>query len=446
MHGGSISVESRYEGEYKLDHGTTFYITIPKGKDHFEDKHNVVFVDKGLDESISDSWLIRMRSLKDMRTKPDESIDNATAESIGDDQQSILIVEDNPEMRNFLNMLLKDQYNVNIAVNGQDGLNLAKKILPDLIITDVMMPIMNGYELTRSIKADESLKRIPIIMITAKSEMSNKIEGLEYGADDYLTKPFNSKELLTRVKNLLHLSCLQHELIEINENLQLKVQEQIDKMTKVERLKGYLPPQLVDSILSGENTVNFTNERKKITFFFSDIQGFTAATESLEAEDLSNLLNEYFSVMTDIAHKWGGTIDKFIGDGIMIFFGAPVATNDKDHALRCVKMAIDMQKAMKQLQEKWFQSGLEFCPLIRIGINTGIATVGNFGTEDRLFYSAMGSQVNLASRLESICEPGKILISHPTWALVKDEINCVNERNVEVKGIHRKILVYDVEF
>ncbi|MDP2861869.1 MAG: adenylate/guanylate cyclase domain-containing protein [Desulfobacterales bacterium] len=444
MHGGCISVESKCKEENMHDHGTIFHITIPKGKEHFEGKQGVVFVDKVLDESISDSWLIRMRSLKDIPAESNDAAEPQASISKLEGLPNILVVEDNLEMRNYLKMLLKNNYNINIAVNGQEGLNLANQLQPDLIITDVMMPIMNGYEMTRLIKTDDNLKRIPIIMITAKSELANKIEGLEYGADDYLTKPFNSKELLVRVKNLLQLSSLQQELIYLNESLQDKVKEQIDKITKRDKLKGYLPPQLVDSILNGSSAVSFANERKKLTIFFSDIQGFTTATENLEAEDLSRILNEYFTVMTNIAHKWGGTVDKFIGDGIMIIFGAPAVTDEKDHALRCVKMAIEMQLSMKQLQEKWFQSGLEFCPLIRIGINTGIATVGNFGTEDRLSYTAVGGQVNLASRLESICEPGGILISHSTWALAKDEIGYKNERTVEVKGIHRKVLVYDV--
>jgi class 3 adenylate cyclase len=201
----------------------------------------------------------------------------------------------------------------------------------------------------------------------------------------------------------------------------------------------------VDSIVKGEKHVTFENERRKLTIFFSDIKGFTETTDSMEAEELSLLLNEYLTEMTKIAHKHGGTIDKFIGDAIMIFFGAPESTTEKDQALRCVKMAIEMQNKMTELKGKWFKSGIEYPLEIRIGINTGTATVGNFGAEDRLSYTAIGGQVNLASRLEGLCNPGGILISHSTWANVEYEIPCKVRGKVKVKGINREILVYDVE-
>ena len=164
----------------------------------------------------------------------------------------------------------------------------------------------------------------------------------------------------------------------------------------------------------------------------------------MEAEDMSKLLNEYLTEMTNIANKWGGTVDKFIGDAVMIFYGVPEETPDKDNALNCVKMAIEMQERMKELQNKWFHEGIENPLEIRIGISTGTATVGNFGAEDRLSYTVIGSQVNIASRQEGICEPNKIKISHPTWALISDEIACDPGEKVKEKGINREIMTYDV--
>ncbi len=453
LHGGTITVKSRHIDEHPNDHGTTFTVTIPRGKDHLSSNENVEYLEsEDLDESVTDHRFAGMREMTELRAGNQSSPLLPAGEGGQGGEVSrkehlitLLVVEDNPDMRNFLTFLLQDSYTVHTAENGEEGLRKARELRPDLIVSDVMMPVMNGYEMTQKIKEDEELKRTPVLMLTAKAEIANKIEGLEYGADDYLTKPFNSKELLTRIKSLLKINMLQRELLDLNQNLEEKVKEQLDTIMKGDELKRYLPPQLVDSIVKGEKHVTFENERRKLTIFFSDIKGFTETTDSMEAEELSLLLNEYLTEMTKIAHRYGGTIDKFIGDAIMIFFGAPESTTEKDQAHRCVKMAIEMQEKMKELKQKWFKSGIEYPLEIRIGINTGTATVGNFGAEDRLSYTAIGGQVNLASRLEGLCNPGGILISHSTWAHVEDEVPCKVRGKVKVKGINREILVYDVE-
>lgn len=235
------------------------------------------------------------------------------------------------------------------------------------------------------------------------------------------------------------------QLKELNRELENKVEEQLARLTQTERLKWYLPPQVVQSVLRGEKQVDFATERRKLTIFFSDVVNFTETIDSMEAEDLLSLVNEYLGEMTRIAHKWGGTIDKFIGDAIMIFFGAPEATDDRNHALRCVRMALEMQQEMKKLQQKWYEEGIEVPLQARMGINTGMATVGNFGSPERLSYTAIGGQVNLASRLEKHCEVGEILISHPTWAFVKDTLECLSCGKIRVKGIHRNLQVYTVK-
>jgi class 3 adenylate cyclase len=234
------------------------------------------------------------------------------------------------------------------------------------------------------------------------------------------------------------------QLEEMNVKLERKVNEQLSVILRSDRLKKYLPAQLVDSIISSDLEKPISTERVKITIFFSDIKDFTLTTDSMESEELLKLLNSYLAEMTEIALRWGGTIDKFIGDAIMIFFGAPVFNDDRTHALNCVKMAIEMQKKMKDLQSRWFDTGFEKPLSIRIGINTGVATVGNFGAPDRLSYTAIGGQVNIASRLEQECPPNSILISHPTYVLVKDEITCSEARTLTVKGIQRELLAYEV--
>jgi len=211
-----------------------------------------------------------------------------------------------------------------------------------------------------------------------------------------------------------------------------------------EKLKVYLPHQFVESLSQGDRDTEPDYRRRRLTIFFSDVKGFTRWTDRLEPEEVRELLNQYLSEMSKIARKWGGTIDKFIGDSIMIFFGDPEWTNDKDHSLRCVKMSMEMQEKMAELRRQWQDLGHEEPLHIRIGINTGYATVGNFGSEDRLNYTALGSAVNLASRLETICAPDKITISHTIYSLLKDEIECVPKGEVEVKGFSEPIKIYEV--
>jgi adenylate cyclase len=174
------------------------------------------------------------------------------------------------------------------------------------------------------------------------------------------------------------------------------------------------------------------------------VVGFTEAADQMEPEDLSALLNEYLSEMAGIADAFGATVNQFVGDGIMIFFGAPEATTDRDHALRAVHMALAMQRRMGELCEKWFKEGIQTPFRARIGINTGVASVGDFGSEGRTTYSAIGNQTNLTARIQAHCEPGKALISHTTWALVKDEIPCDERGEIEVKGLHYPVRIYEV--
>jgi len=219
-------------------------------------------------------------------------------------------------------------------------------------------------------------------------------------------------------------------------------QKKIEELTT--KLSKYLSPQVYESIFSGKQNVKIEAYRKKLTVFFSDIKGFTEITDRLEPEVLSSLLNSYLNEMSKIALKYGGTIDKFIGDAILIFFGDPESKGDKEDAKACVLMAIEMRERMKYLRELWEDQGVSRPLDIRIGINTGFCNVGNFGSEDRLDYTIIGGEVNLASRLESNAEIGQILISHETNALIKKDIICEKKEEIKVKGIAHKIQTYQV--
>jgi adenylate cyclase len=210
------------------------------------------------------------------------------------------------------------------------------------------------------------------------------------------------------------------------------------------KLSKYLSPQVYSSIFSGSQTVEIASTRKKLTVFFSDIKDFTATTDDLESEELTGLLNRYLTEMSRIALEHGATIDKYVGDAILAFFGDPETRGVKQDALACVEMAIAMQRRMRELQLEWRDAGLEKPFELRIGINTGYCTVGNFGSEDRMDYTIIGSEVNLASRLESHAEPGNILISHGTYSLVKDSVLAEERDPIQAKGFSRPVRNYKV--
>ncbi|MAA63365.1 MAG: adenylate cyclase [Alteromonadaceae bacterium] len=210
------------------------------------------------------------------------------------------------------------------------------------------------------------------------------------------------------------------------------------------KLSKYLSPQVWQSIFTGERDVRLETQRKKLSVFFSDIKGFTELSEEMEPEALTELLNHYFNEMSQVALKYGGTIDKFVGDSIMIFFGDPTSRGPREDALACVAMAIDMRKHMKIMRQKWRSQGIKTPLEIRMGISAGYTTVGNFGAENRMDYTIIGKEVNLASRLESLADPGEILISYETFSLIKDKIMCRDKGEISVKGFGRPVPIYEV--
>ena len=210
-------------------------------------------------------------------------------------------------------------------------------------------------------------------------------------------------------------------------------------------IRRYVPEQVAEAVLSDSPEAIDRHERRKLTIFFSDLVGFTDLSEELEPEDLALVLNDYFTEMSGIARKHGGTVDDLIGDAVLVFFGAPDFTEDRDQALRAVRMAVEMQAAMGALNERWASEGIPETLRVRMGVNTGVATVGNFGSAERTKYTALGKQVNVAARIQSQCEPGKVLISHPTWLLVRDEITCEPKGELVLKGLRKPMPAYEVQ-
>ncbi len=340
----------------------------------------------------------------------------------------LLVVDDTPDNLYLMSALLEDRYEVMTAETGTQALAMATSATPpDLILLDIVMPEMDGYEVLRRLRQSPATARIPVIFLTALTSIDEEQFGLDLGAVDYITKPISPPVVMARVNSHLERSSNARRL----EALSLK-------------LGRYLAPQVYKSLFDGSRDAEIRTHRKKLTVFFSDIKDFTASTARWQPEEITFLLNSYFSEMSKIAHDYGGTLDKFIGDAMVIFFGDPDSLGVKEDALQCVKMAIAMQRRMTELQTLWRQMGSDRGFEVRMGINTGFCDVGNFGSDLRMDYTIIGSEVNLAARLEQGAEPGGILISAETHRLVRDEITADARAPLLAKGFTEPIEVYAV--
>ena len=256
-------------------------------------------------------------------------------------------------------------------------------------------------------------------------------------------EPGHYAELL---KAYIKLNKEQNRLIRLSDKSQKKLSVANAKLANFStKLSKYFSPEVYNSLFTGELDVKVQTQRKLLTIFFSDLEGFTELTERLEPEVLTELLTHYLTEMSKIALRWGGTIDKYIGDAIMIFFGDPASKGEKADAINCVRMAMEMVDQLAEVRAIWKDKGLALPLNARMGIHTGICTVGNFGSEDRLDYTVIGNGVNLASRLESNAKPNSILISEDTYLHVRSEINCSKNNTIKVKGISYPVQTYKVE-
>ena len=340
----------------------------------------------------------------------------------------ILIVDDTPENVDVLAGVLREHYQIKVALNGPKALKIAQSDpAPALILLDVMMPEMDGYQVCLQLQADERTRRIPVIFVTAKSEVEDEAQGFGLGAVDYITKPVNPAIVLARVRTHL---ALKHSLRKLE-----------DLSSKLAR---YLPQQVYQSIFEGRQDARIGCSRKKLTVFFSDIVGFVNETEGIEPEDFTFILNGYLNRMAQVVSKHGGTLDKFIGDAVLVFFGDPETNGVAEDAAACVWMALEMKEAIVELNREWLAKGIRQGFEVRMGISTGFATVGNFGSDERMEYTIIGKQVNLANRLQAAAQPGEILIGQETWLLVRDVFRCVAKKPVQAKGFERPIQTYAV--
>jgi signal transduction histidine kinase/class 3 adenylate cyclase len=428
LHGGNIKVNS------ELGFGAEFIIFIP-GK-----------ISNKSDKGFSKKPHTKNNILNiEMAAYENENVHVLQSQNKSKNKHTVLIVDDNQDIRHYLNTCLSSKYIVVQACDGVDGLNKARKHKPEIIITDIMMPKMDGYEFCKTIKQDAELNHIPVIFLTAKSSEEMKLEGLKTGADDYLSKPFSAKELLARTENLITIRQQHKELKKLNQELELKVKDQLDELVKNKRLGSYFSKKMLQQLLRHEDAADLITTRRNITIFFCDLCNFTDLTDRIETEQTTIILNQYLTEMTTLIEQHGATVIQIIGDAIMAFFGAPDEMESDVQAINAVHLGIAMQNKIKTLSDEWLQAGMEYQASSRIGIHQDYVTVGNFGSQHYMEYTAVGRGVNLASRLESTCTPGNIKLSYPVYLLAKDNFTFSVLKEESFKGFARKIKVCEYE-
>ena len=368
----------------------------------------------------------------------------------------ILIVDDNPTNLEILRVRLTAHgYELVTAVDGEDALAKVREFEPDLVLLDVMMPKLDGISVVKQLKQDNQLRFIPVILVTAKSDARDVVAGLEAGGDDYLTKPVEQSALVARVKSLLRIKEL-HDKVQVqtaqlqeqteqlsswNQLLEQRVTDQLQEIERMSRLQRFLAPQVAKMIASSDAPeAQLSSHRRDITVMFCDLRGFTAFTESTEPEEVMGVLREYHEGLGELIFRYEGTLERFLGDGIIIVFNDPIPC--ADHTERAVGLALDMRSAVERLAKEWRRKGhvLGF----GIGIASGYATLGQIGFEHRREYTAIGSVINLASRLCSEAQAGQIVISQRAFSSVEGSVEAVPIGDLTLKGFNRPVPAYNV--
>jgi len=360
----------------------------------------------------------------------------------------ILVVDDTPQNVKLLaDLLAVKGYAVVTAATGAEALDKVEVERPDLVLLDVVMPGMSGYEVCRKIRETPATAILPVVMVTALDPAQERIKGIEAGADDFLSKPINQAELLARVRSLLRIKELHDtiqaqatQMAEWNKTLERRVQEQVTELERVGRLKRFFSPQLAELIVAGDAEDPLKTHRREVTVVFLDLRGFTAFAETAEPEEVMGVLREYHAEMGQLILAHEGTLERFTGDGMMIFFNDPVPVNNP--AERAIRMALEMRQRVAELIQKWRKRGYELD--LGVGIAHGYATIGAIGFEGRWDYGAIGTVTNLAARLCGEAKPGQILIPQRLLATVEDLVEVEPVGELTLKGFHRPITTHNV--
>ena len=360
----------------------------------------------------------------------------------------VLIADDNTANLRILRMrLAADGYDIVTAVDGEEALAVAHESAPDLILLDIMMPKIDGIEVCRRLKKEQGPAFTPIILVTAMTDAKDIVAGLEAGADEYLTKPVDHAALSARVRSMLRIKALHdtvatqaEEIARWNATLERRVAEQVSELERVGRLKRFFSPQLADAIVAGGASDPLKPHRREISVVFLDLRGFTAFAEMAEPEEVSEVLGSYHAEVGRLILEHEGTLERFTGDGMMIFFNDPVEVANPEE--RAIRMAEAMRARIRVLGAEWRRRGYDLD--LGMGIAKGYATIGAIGFEGRRDYAAIGSVTNLAFRLCAEAAPGQILISQRIYAAVTDLVEAKELGPLQLKGFHRPVVAFEI--
>jgi adenylate cyclase len=360
----------------------------------------------------------------------------------------LLVADDNPLNVDILRTRLTVQgYEVLTASEGVTALALARKEQPDLLLLDIMMPGLDGLEVCRRLKTDPALPFMPVILVTAKADSRDVVAGLDAGADEYLPKPVDQAALVARVRSMLRIKAL-HDTVEEqaaalgewNRTLESRVRAQVEQLERLGRLKRFFSPQLADAIVQGGAEDPLKTHRREVTVVFADLRGFTAFAEAAEPEEVMTVLREYHTEMGRLILAHEGTLERFTGDGLMVFFNDPIPVPDA--AERAMRMAVAMRDRVAELAARWRREGYELD--LGLGIARGYATLGAIGFEGRWDYAALGTVTNLAARLCGEARAGQILVAHRVLAALDTLVETEPLGELSLRGFLRPVPVFSV--
>jgi len=359
----------------------------------------------------------------------------------------ILVIDDSPQNRRLAEALLMPRgYEVIGVESGAEAFSWLADNAADIVLLDIVMPEMNGYEVCRKLRENPATEVLPVVMLTSSGD-EDKVRAIEAGADDFISRPVNEAELLARVRSLLRIKQFHDtiqrqasELAEWNRTLEDRVTAQVEDLERLGRLRRFLSPQLAELIVNSDDESVLQSHRREITVVFCDLRGFTAFSETAEPEEVMAVLAEFHGELGKLIHAFGGTLERFAGDALMMFFNDPFPIEDAP--LRAVRMALAMQSRVADLIVDWRKRGHDLG--LGIGIAVGYATMGRIGFEGRFDYGAVGSVVNLAARLCSEAKGGQILLAPKALAAVEDAVSAEPVGELTLKGFHKPVPAFAV--